>query len=67
MHVMQTVVGRSTFADIYRSDIAYWAGLLVIWELLVILTVLWVVPFVVEAAASAGPVTTSVAGLGAGA
>ncbi len=30
--------------QIYRCDFAYWAGLLVMWELLVVLIALWLVP-----------------------
>jgi hypothetical protein len=56
-----------TFSKIYRSDLAYWAGLVVIWELLVILVALWAVPFALAGASSVGPLVTQAAVLGAGA
>ena len=58
---------RRMLAEIYRSDIAYWAGLVVIWELLVIVIALWVVPVVLAAASAAGPLPGDAAVLGAGA
>ena len=67
MHVIQTAAGRSTLAEIYRSDLADWAGLVVIWELLVILIAVWVVPVVLSAAAASGALPSDVAVVGVGA
>ena len=67
MQVIQAAAGRSTLGEIYRSDIAYWAGLVVIWELLVILIALWMVPVVLVAAADSPALLPPAAIVGAGA
>ena len=67
MPAMPAAAKCSTLAEIYRSDIAYWAGLVVIWDLLVILIALWVVPVVLPAASAAGPLPSDAAFIGAGA
>jgi hypothetical protein len=67
MPAMPAAAECSTLAEIYRSDIAYWAGLVVIWELLVILIALWVVPVVLSAAAESGALLSDGAVIGVGA
>jgi hypothetical protein len=67
MPAIPAAAERSTLAELYRSDIAYWAGLVVIWELVVILIALWVVPVVLAAASTAGPLLPDAAVIGAGA
>ena len=58
---------RSTLAHFYCSDNAYWAGLVVIWDLVVILLALWVVPLVLAAASCSRPLVVEPAVVGAGA
>jgi hypothetical protein len=67
MPAIAAAAQRRTLAEIYRSDIAYWVALLVIWELLVVLIALWVVPLVFAAASAAGPFLPDAGVLGAGA
>jgi hypothetical protein len=67
MPVIRAEAVRSTLATLYCSNMAYWAGLLVIWELLVILIALWVVPVVFAAASAAGALLPDAAVMGAGA
>jgi hypothetical protein len=59
--------GRSALVEIYRSDLAYWAGLVVIWELLVILVALWVLPVLLAAAPASTDLLAHAAVIGAGA
>jgi len=67
MPVRSATCQRSTLAELYRSDLACWAGVVVIWELLVILVALWVVPTLLSAAATAGPLSSNALVIGAGA
>ncbi|MDQ6669399.1 MAG: hypothetical protein M3069_01310 [Chloroflexota bacterium] len=67
MPVIPAAAERSRLAELYRSDITYWAGLVVICELVVILIALWVVPVVLAAASAAGPLVGDAAVIGAGA
>ncbi len=61
MPVIPAAAERSRLAELYRSDITYWAGLAVI------LIALWVVPVVLAAASAAGPLVGDAAVIGAGA
>jgi hypothetical protein len=56
MHAIQTAAGRSpgALAEMFRSDIAYWAGLVVIGKLAVILAAIRVVPVELSASATSG-------------
>jgi hypothetical protein len=61
-----SAVRRLKLREVYSSDFAYWLSLLVLWELLVILAALWLVP--VLTAASAGallPTDPTILGAGA--
>jgi hypothetical protein len=66
MPAIRAAAERSTLGTRYRSDLAYWAGLVLIWELLVILIALWVVPIVLATASAAGPLLPDAAIMGAG-
>ncbi|MBV9174920.1 MAG: hypothetical protein JOZ81_33070 [Chloroflexi bacterium] len=65
MHLTQSAIGQSTLAELYRSDLAYGIGLVVIWELLVTLVALWMVPVLLAAASAAGPLPVDAAVIGA--
>ena len=67
MHIIQSAIRKGTVADIYCSDVAYWAGLLLIWDLLVVVLALWLAPPLLAAAAASAPLMTNAAVFGAGA
>jgi hypothetical protein len=58
---------RPSLSELYSSDFAYWAALLVLWEVLVLLIALWLVPLVLSAAAESGALLPAAAIVGAGA
>jgi hypothetical protein len=67
MHLTQGAIRKSTIAEIYRSDFAYWIGMVLIWELVVALLAMCLVPLLLAAAAASAPLMTDPAVLGTGA
>jgi hypothetical protein len=52
MHRIHRAARRSRPAAVYCSDLAYSIGLLLVWQLLVVLAALWLVPWVLTLAAA---------------
>ena len=66
MTSLVSALKRISLSELYNSDFAYWAGLLVLWEVIGILIALWVVPALLDTMSAAGPILVpAVVGAGA--
>ena len=50
-----------TVAESYRSDLAYWTGLVMIWDLIVVLIATWLVPLVLVAGGASSALPSDIA------